>query len=700
MSNEFNAKNGLRIQNTQPVSGISNTTIINNDNSLVTEGQIYRELTGKTDLNLFTGHTGDTTIHFTKESLNSIFVNVSGDTLSGTLYGTSISANTMSATTFYGDGSQLTGIDGIFPPTNIVYCDSNASIGGDGTIGKPYTNVTDVVEVFVSFTGNTTLNNATITTIVDTSSINVGDIVGGTGVAWEARVLSKTVNSITLDIVCTANGTAIALKSITPKKVIVTGNHTITGNCERMNVVEWDFQNSNIQFGNTTVFNKTVTRIANFKVSSGNWSGTHANSKLYDNGVAQSVNHYLIFKPIKVTSIGTGYILDSPNFFCGNFRIDSDAGIIASAGKVCNLIAYSGIFDGYKYGLLGGVQFQGSAGASYYVIINGITESPSAINAVINGTNSYRVEINGVVKGSILGVAYANTIINARVVGTNINLPEGDQIEINNETFITTGTISTRGHFTHKGMATGTWNLSGGGVCTMENLAGAVSINGGTNNRIRMCNNYTGNNGNITLTNSAQVVIENTQYISEYAYQQISIASGCILINDGYLRGRFLIDMGGTFINKGEFVYIDAGSTAITGVFEQTTSGKLLLRSSGGRYTELGYQSTIWFKNGSKGRISGFIDASLLSNYPAIKKDATSQLTLNNLDIKTYQNKSIIECTTNAVGSTDIIAKNVTTDANGTSYGLEFAYNGSSFAPTFLIKNSLNESNTYTAWIG
>ena len=139
MSNEFNAKNGLRIQNTQPVSGISNTTIINNDNSLVTEGQIYRELTGKTsndifsaytattyneitnlqntldtktDLNLFTGHTGDTSIHFTKESLNGIFVNVSGDTMTGTLYGTSISANTISATTFYGDGSNLTGISG------------------------------------------------------------------------------------------------------------------------------------------------------------------------------------------------------------------------------------------------------------------------------------------------------------------------------------------------------------------------------------------------------------------------------------------------------------------------------------------------------------------------------------------------------------------------------------------------------------
>ena len=63
------------------------------------------EISGLTDS--LNSHTGDTSIHFTKESLNGIFVNVSGDTMTGTLYGTSISANTISATTFYGDGSQL-----------------------------------------------------------------------------------------------------------------------------------------------------------------------------------------------------------------------------------------------------------------------------------------------------------------------------------------------------------------------------------------------------------------------------------------------------------------------------------------------------------------------------------------------------------------------------------------------------------------
>ena len=89
MSNEFNAKNGLIIQNTQPISGIS-VTVLNDNNTLSTSGAVYKELTGKTDNSLFntytgntnttlTGktdvtlfgvHTGDTTIHFTKNSIN------------------------------------------------------------------------------------------------------------------------------------------------------------------------------------------------------------------------------------------------------------------------------------------------------------------------------------------------------------------------------------------------------------------------------------------------------------------------------------------------------------------------------------------------------------------------------------------------------------------------------------------------------
>jgi len=92
MSNEFNTKNGLRIQYSQPVSGITNNGIYNDVNSLATSHAIYVELTGKTnnsDFNVYTASTSDN------------FVNTSGDTMTGTLYGPAISASTISGSTIF-----------------------------------------------------------------------------------------------------------------------------------------------------------------------------------------------------------------------------------------------------------------------------------------------------------------------------------------------------------------------------------------------------------------------------------------------------------------------------------------------------------------------------------------------------------------------------------------------------------------------
>lgn len=55
----------------------------------------------------FTSHTGDTSIHHTISELNNLYVNISGDTMTGTLYGTGISANTLSATTIYSGSTNL-----------------------------------------------------------------------------------------------------------------------------------------------------------------------------------------------------------------------------------------------------------------------------------------------------------------------------------------------------------------------------------------------------------------------------------------------------------------------------------------------------------------------------------------------------------------------------------------------------------------
>ena len=94
-------------------SGITSNTPINADGSLLTNLESNIGLTGNfVGFAPYQSHTGDTSIHFTKASLNSSFVNKSGDTIDGNLDVNGIlSATTISATTFYGDDSNLTGIE-------------------------------------------------------------------------------------------------------------------------------------------------------------------------------------------------------------------------------------------------------------------------------------------------------------------------------------------------------------------------------------------------------------------------------------------------------------------------------------------------------------------------------------------------------------------------------------------------------------
>lgn len=58
----------------------------------------------------------------------------------------------------------------------------------------------------ISFVGTLTIGNFTITGIASTTAIAVGMAVTGTGIQADSVVLSKTINSITLDKSATANG--------------------------------------------------------------------------------------------------------------------------------------------------------------------------------------------------------------------------------------------------------------------------------------------------------------------------------------------------------------------------------------------------------------------------------------------------------------------------------------------------------------
>lgn len=207
IENSFNVKHGLKIANSITVSGISNTTLTNNDNQIVSEGQIYRELSAKTDVISFTAHTADTSVHHTISELNNLYVNVTGDTINGdlivtgtstlnsvvantitgttmsagtlsaeniveididslvyksgstmtgTLYAPSVSATTISADTYYSGSTNL--LDIFATSSNIPIIQNGLNTYTGGTNVNPTVNISAATLSTLIVTGNTELN--------------------------------------------------------------------------------------------------------------------------------------------------------------------------------------------------------------------------------------------------------------------------------------------------------------------------------------------------------------------------------------------------------------------------------------------------------------------------------------------------------------------------------------------------------------
>ena len=57
--------------------------------------------------------------------------------------------------------------------------------------------------------------------------------------------------------------------------------------------------------------------------------------------------------------------------------------------------------------------------------------------------------------------------------------------------------------------------------------------------------------------------------------------------------------------------------------------------------------------------------------------------------------KSPIRCTANTSASRDVYYFNAITNCDGTTYGLTFAFDGSSFAPNDLVGGTLYENTNY-----
>jgi len=205
INNPFVAKNGLKIVDSNTISGVTYSNLENNDNILPTSGLIYRELTGKTDFNIFSAHTGNTSIHHTLQSLDNRYVNVSGDTINGNLniIG-NLSATTISATTFYGSNSITTTVKTNLATFDLPY--DNGITGGTKTINWNNGNIQKL-----TLTANTILTFTDVTSRSYRVQLHlIQDGTGGFTITLPANVkdFNGTATPITL-AAGTANQEAI-----------------------------------------------------------------------------------------------------------------------------------------------------------------------------------------------------------------------------------------------------------------------------------------------------------------------------------------------------------------------------------------------------------------------------------------------------------------------------------------------------------
>jgi hypothetical protein len=304
-------------------------------------------------------------------------------------------------------------------------------------------------------------------------------------------------------------------------------------------------------------------------------------------------------------------------------------------------------------------------------------------------SNSGKYTINDDIYGSFFSANFSLFHVNGNIYGTTLSLNAVDNGIINGNTYMTTCDANGRGTFTHNGNAIGSWTVAG--RTKFNQFSGNISATSGKHIITIVDNDYLGRTSTITLSGGAYVELINSPYYSEYSYIRLNVAANSILINRGYLRACFNSDIAGVFENYGEFLLIDNVLYGVTGTFINKTCAKIDMKASGDRYSHSSFSPRIYVKNGGKCYLGGTVDASLLTTFAPIKKDATSYLEMKGLKLLCNASKNPIYCTSAAAGSTDILLMETETNLNGSTYSLEGASDGGT-APTFIVKRNLTEN--------
>jgi hypothetical protein len=428
--------------------------------------------------------------------------------------------------------------------TNIVYVDSEKKSSlRTGTMSNPYLHLDDIPEIIVSITGDTSIGSNILSNCSQTLDLSLGDIISGTGIPYMSIIIGISETDITISKDCTAGGTGVFLKSITPLIVKASGYFVLTSNIERANVGEWSFINAKVTWGDLTAFSISTARKQNLIIKGGNWAGIAPASRLYLNTGAQDENFKCdidVDADSENSNDSSTYAFikaTSNTYIKGNYNIPNGR---LAFGKIIN-------FDGYC-DCVNGIWYDEFAEGEAAVVKGAI----SADNfALINHSTGSFTNVKNYAK--ITG-AVDNNSNNNQGVWTNYgSINGGVNIQENYGTI--NGTINTDNPMCLNGSFQGTLSATQNVVVNCNQTGGII----------------------INITNDAKVSLQRDLLTSVGNTMLITVNKGTLIheIDIKTEFGSFYIDItDGVFENRAN-IYAEENSSAEDSIIK-ITKGKIV----------------------------------------------------------------------------------------------------------------------------
>jgi len=563
--------------------------------------------------------------------------------------------------------------------SGVIYVDSLIGINsatGRGDINRPYL-TPEYALSNITNTGTITANTATNTTLsaisdVSNALLEIGMYVSGTGIPFGTIIVAKgnqggNANTVTLSKLTTATATGVTVTCVKTYEVILNGSFVVTSSLFKEGMYI-NPQSSEVSWGAFTLFNidTYVNKIPYYILGQGNYFGTSISSVFILTNATQSQGYSLSITFGNIETIGTSYCIYLTSGSNENYINIAGNYVNARFGRVCLIDGGTSSVMFNSYGLLGGFQFGFLGGKR----LEGNHTTPSSV--------------------TVLGSGYGTHSL--------ANL---------------TGSTTWTGQSSHRGVLNGTTHTLGGTVDVYSTAGGGtVTVNGGENT-FTAVTGYTLNvdSGCVCYAygSGSYILGAISGSLFFYGFNSSSTISGSGTIhNYGYIYVISMPSFTGTFNNYGT---VSAGSFGGGGNVNNYGSITMIYYGIGVAANKTFVNRGTIISNGSLLNSNAIITLTnatgTFENYGSIINNTTDitkaviEKTAGKLYLrqgsylKVANSLSPIKCTANTSASKDVYYFGVTDNCDGTTYGLGFAFDGSSFAPNDLVGGTLYENVNY-----